>query len=187
MARNFLFDLIAPLYDRLISPRQPEDLLDVLKLPIEGKMLDASGGTGRVSAALEVSVGSMLLNDLSHPMLVQAHAKGLNTTQAQAQHLPFPENSFDRVLMVDALHHINHQKEAVMELLRVLKPGGRLVIEEPDINLFQVKLVALGEKLMLMGSHFLTPDDIKTCIEKQGYTAQIQSDGEFAAWIIVDK
>jgi len=187
MPRNILFDLIAPLYDRLISPRQPEDLLDVLKLPTEGKMLDASGGTGRVSAALEASVGSMMLNDLSRPMLVQAHEKGLKTTQAHAHHLPFPDNSFERVMMVDALHHIGHQQEAVKELLRVLKPGGRLVIEEPDINLVQVKLVALGEMLMLMGSHFLTPTQIKTCIEKQGYTAQIQSDGSFAAWIIVDK
>jgi demethylmenaquinone methyltransferase/2-methoxy-6-polyprenyl-1,4-benzoquinol methylase len=187
MPRNILFDLIAPLYDRLIAPRAPEDLLDVLKLPTQGKMLDASGGTGRVSAALEASVGIMVLNDLSQPMLVQAHAKGLKATQAQAHHLPFPAESFERVLMVDALHHIGHQKDAVREMLRVLKPGGRLVIEEPDITLFRVKLVALGEKLMLMGSHFLSPKQIKDCIEKQGYTAQIETDGEFAAWIIVDK
>ena len=187
MPRNILFDLIAPLYDRLISPRPPEDLLDVLKLPAAGKMLDASGGTGRVSAALQASVDSMVLNDLSQPMLVQAHAKGLDATQAQAHHLPFPDGSFERVLMVDALHHIEGQREAVEEMLRVLKPGGRLVIEEPDITLFRVKLIALGEKLMLMGSHFLSPKEIKACIEKLGYQAQIQSDNEFAAWIIVDK
>jgi len=44
------------------------------------------------------------------------------------------DHSFDRVLMVDALHHVVNQAETICELYRVLKPGGRLVIEEPDLR-----------------------------------------------------
>ncbi len=57
--------------------------------------------------------------------------------------------------MVNALHHVCNQQETVNELWRTLQPGGRIVIEEPDVRTFAVKLFALGEKLALMRSHFL--------------------------------
>jgi demethylmenaquinone methyltransferase/2-methoxy-6-polyprenyl-1,4-benzoquinol methylase len=62
--------------------------------------------------------------------------------QAHAERLPFPDASFDRVVVVDALHHFAHQREAVRDLLRALKSGGRLLIEEPDIHRLIVKFVA---------------------------------------------
>ena len=62
--------------------------------------------------------------------------------------------------MVDALHHVIHHADSAREMFRVLKPGGILVIEEPDIRTFGVKLIALAEKLLLMRSHFLAPDQI---------------------------
>jgi demethylmenaquinone methyltransferase/2-methoxy-6-polyprenyl-1,4-benzoquinol methylase len=62
---------------------------------------------------------------------------------------------------VDALHHVMDQAETIRELYRVLKVGGRLVVEEPDVRKFMVKLIAIGEKLALMRSHFLAPPAIE--------------------------
>lgn len=53
---------------------------------------------------------------------------------ADAQHLPFAENSAANIVMVDVLHHIEFPIVFFREALRVLKPGGRVVMVEPAIT-----------------------------------------------------
>jgi len=182
------FDLIAPIYERVIGPPDPARLRDLLQLPTGGWLLDAGGGTGRVSSSLRPLVGKLVISDLSGSMLKQAQAKdSLWPLRAHAERLPFPDEHFERVLVVDALHHFCDQRDAIRDLLGVLKPGGRLVIEEPDINRFGVKLVALAEKLALMRSHFYSPADIRDMITAHGMAARIESDDGFAAWVVAEK
>jgi demethylmenaquinone methyltransferase/2-methoxy-6-polyprenyl-1,4-benzoquinol methylase len=182
------FDFLASIYDRLIPPPDPERLARLLRLPAEGWLLDAGGGTGRVSAALFGLADHTVVSDLSPKMLRQAAAKrGLLPLRAQAERLPFPDASIDRVLVVDALHHFRDQRDAVADLVRVLRPGGRLVIEEPDLTRFAVKLVAVAEKLALMRSRFYTPEAIAEMVAASGITPSIERDGGFAAWVVADK
>lgn len=182
------FDLLAPIYDWVIGPPDPARWRELLRLPVRGRLLDAGGGTGRVSSSLRSLVDELVIGDVSQKMLVQARRKNdLQPMQARVQRLPFPDASFERVLVVDALHHFGQQPQAIGELLRILKPAGRLVIEEPDINSVAVKLVAWAEKIALMGSHFHSPAEIRDMVTAHGVAAQIQHDGRFAAWIIADK
>lgn len=182
------FDLLAPIYDLVIPPPDPERLRELLRLPIRGRMLEAGGGTGRVSSQLTSLVGTLVINDLSAPMLKEAQEKGaLHPVQSYVERLPFPDASFSRVFAVDAFHHFNEHHTALGELLRVLSPEGRLVIEEPDIKRFPVKVVALLEKLALMNSHFLSGERIRTLVAAHGLEAQIGCLSEFATCVIVDK
>lgn len=182
------FDLLAPIYDWVIPPPDPERLRELLRLPTRGRMLEAGGGTGRVSSALTSLVGALVVNDLSAPMLKEAQEKGeLLPVQSYVEKLPFPDASFSRVFAVDAFHHFNDHRAAVGELLRVLRPEGRLVIEEPDIRRFPVKVIALLEKLALMNSHFLSGERIRSLVRSHGLDAHIACISDFATCVVVDK
>ncbi|MGQ9549664.1 MAG: class I SAM-dependent methyltransferase [Roseiflexus sp.] len=182
------FDILAPVYDRLIGPPDPARLQRLLRLPTNGWLLDAGGGTGRVAAGLRPFVGGLVISDRSHQMLRRAREKEmLLPVQAQVQHIPFPDGFFDRVLVVDALHHFSDQQAAVRELARVLAPGGRLVIEEPDIHRPAVKLVALAERMALMGSTFLEPEVVCNMLAAQELNAQVAEHDRFSVWIVADK
>ena len=182
------FGFIAPFYDRVIPPPDLNRLRERLRLPSAGRLLDVGGGTGRVSAQLRHLVDEVIISDSSVSMLKQAQAKGkLQPAQAHAERLPFSNDSFDRVVVVDALHHFANQREAVGDLLRVLRPGGRLVIEEPDIHRLIVKFVALGEKVALMRSHFYTAEQIRDMIGVPVCSVVIERDGQFSVWVSVDK
>jgi ubiquinone/menaquinone biosynthesis C-methylase UbiE len=182
---NSHFNILAPFYDQVIQFSGLEKMLQVLELPHAGILLDAGGGTGRVASALRPHVGSLIVADVSWGMLSQARQKDLTATSTETEHLPFTNNSFDRVLMVDALHHVADQAETIRELYRVLKPGGRLVIEEPDLRTFAVKMIAVAEKLALMRSHFLNPNQIAKLFPSNAIV-KIEAE-ENAAWIIVEK
>lgn len=181
------FDLLAPLYDHLMSRPDAEPLARALNLPADGLLLDAGGGTGRVSRLLVPWVRGVVVCDASRGMLAQVSPGGLCTVQCHAERLPFADGAFARVLVVDALHHFSRQREALAELVRVLAPGGRLLVSEPDIGHRGVRLIALAERLALMGSRFLPPTEIAAMLAVEGIAPSIARDGGATAWIVADK
>lgn len=157
-ARYGHFNWIAPFYDRLFAGANLEELFAHLALEPGMRLLDLGGGTGRVTAGPDAGEAIVLVADPAPGMVAKARRKGLAAVRAQAEALPFATASFDRVLVVDAFHHFADQPLAAAEMVRVLKPDGRLLIAEPDFRRWPVKGVALAEKLLLMQSHFHTPE-----------------------------
>jgi len=181
------FGILSPIYDRLIRLKDPQRLLSVLELPQEGKLLDAGGGTGRIAISLCPYTSQVIIADISYQMLTQAKRKdGLKPVCTPSEKLPFPDNLFDRIIMVDALHHVENASSTVAELWRVTKPGGRIVIEEPDIRAISVKFIALFEKLILMRSHFLSPSKIADLFSFSELHPLIKTQG-YTAWIVINK
>jgi len=181
------FEIIAPFYERLIPLREPEQIIELLQPPFNGPLLDAGGGTGRVSQVLKKITPQIVVADLSEGMLHQAlHQHGLETVCSHTEKLPFPDQTFSRVIMVDALHHVCNHEQTAAEMWRVLKPRGRIIVEEPDVRLFSVKFVALFEKLAMMRSHFISPPRIAALFSDPGAVKKIEQES-FNAWVIVDK
>lgn len=181
------FGIVAPLYEKFISPAEPERLCELLELPVSGPLLDAGGGTGRVAQHLRGQGGPVIVADFSQKMLLEACRKeGIFAVRAPAETLPFEDETFPRIIMVDALHHVHSQVRTAAELWRVLQPGGRIVIEEPDVHRWGVKVMAVLEKLALMRSRILSPERIAALFA--GFPAKIRvlPDG-FEAYVVVEK
>lgn len=149
MAYNF--DTIARTYDRL--NRLMTLGLDrrwrrrATKEVVSGQwpaasVLDVACGTGDMVCNLVQRGCTVTGVDLSEEMLAIARRKtALATFQlADAEYLPFPDGSFDAVTCAFGVRNFVHLEQGLGEMLRVLKPGGRMVILElatPDSKLIR--------------------------------------------------
>lgn len=180
------FSLIAGLYNKLGKFSTSTAFLDLLSLSHEEIVLDAGGGTGRVTEAIRGQVKGAVVADISHGMLRYAVRKGLSTACTPLENLPFRSNTFDRVIMMDVLHHVFDQHKTINELWRVLVPGGYLIILEPDIHKYSVKLIAIAEKILLMRSHFLVDNKITSLFANHFTKIKVIHD-ESNIWIRAEK
>jgi ubiquinone/menaquinone biosynthesis C-methylase UbiE len=182
-----LFHWLAPFYDRIFHFCDAQQLLTLLNLEPHHRLLDVGGGTGRVASHLTRHVEQVCIIDVSLGMLIEAQTKGLCAYRGAAEHLPFPDGAFDRILIVDAFHHFHDWPRAAAELVRVLRPGGRMVIEELDIRHRVVRLIALGERLLFMRSRFYAPADLAHLFQVAGGCVTLYEDRNDAYWAVVER
>lgn len=152
------FDKIARNYDRL--NRLMSLGLDRLwrrraVRGLNGKVLDVACGTGDMIVELQKQGCSVTGIDLSEEMMAIARQKAPTATYmiADAEHLPFPDETFDAVTCAFGVRNFVHLEQGLKEMLRVLKPGGRMVILElatpdnplirPFYNLYTRRVIPL--------------------------------------------
>lgn len=141
------FDKIARTYDRLnrvmtlgLDRRWRKHAVTEL----HGKVLDVACGTGDMCVELLKRGCEVTGVDLSEEMLAIAKVKGerlkVKVEIADAENLPFEDESFDGVTCAFGVRNFVHLEQGLSEMLRVLKPGGRMVILElatPDSPLIR--------------------------------------------------
>ena len=103
------------------------------------KVLDIAGGTGDLAKAFLGEVGEsgqVWLTDINGSMLARGRDRLLDeglmpaVAQCDAERLPFPDNHFDRVSVAFGLRNMTRKEQALEEMSRVLRPGGRLLVLE---------------------------------------------------------
>ncbi|MGS0728069.1 bifunctional demethylmenaquinone methyltransferase/2-methoxy-6-polyprenyl-1,4-benzoquinol methylase UbiE, partial [Shewanella sp. 0m-11] len=105
------------------------------------KVLDLAGGTGDLTAKFSRIVGEtgqVTLADINDSMLKVGREKlrdkgivgNVNYVQANAEALPFPDNHFDIITIAFGLRNVTNKDAAIASMLRVLKPGGKLLVLE---------------------------------------------------------
>jgi SAM-dependent methyltransferase len=92
------------------------------------RLVDVGGGTGNYARALRDDGWDVLVVDRSAAMLARAAEKGLPTLEADAQHVPLPDEEADAVTMISMLHHVDDPAQGLAEARRILRPGGRLAV-----------------------------------------------------------
>jgi demethylmenaquinone methyltransferase/2-methoxy-6-polyprenyl-1,4-benzoquinol methylase len=103
------------------------------------RVLDIAGGTGDLALSFVRQAGDsgqVWLTDINESMLRRGRDKLMNqgcvvpTLLCDAEHLPFPDNYFDRVSLAFGLRNMTHKDVVLSEVKRVLKPGGKLLVLE---------------------------------------------------------
>lgn len=103
------------------------------------RVLDVATGTGDLASQFAQRVGPsglVAITDINSAMLRIGRNRLLDdgiiapAAQCNAENLPFPANSFDCVSVAFGLRNMTHKDVALAEMLRVLKPGGRLLVLE---------------------------------------------------------
>ncbi len=134
-------------------------------------ILDLAGGTGDLAvkyAKLTGEKGHVILADINASMLQvgrnQLIDKGLliDCLQVNAEHLPFADNSFDVISIAFGLRNVTDKSAALASMLRVLKPGGRVIILEfsklrvlplrPFYDLYSFKILPFLGKIVAKDS-----------------------------------
>lgn len=123
-------DLVAARQDARAAELE-EQVLAFVQPRGDERTLDVGTGAGALALALAPHVAEVVGVDVEPELLARARERApANATfqEADATRLPFPDASFDLAGTLKTLHHVHRPELAVAELVRVTRPGGRILV-----------------------------------------------------------
>jgi ubiquinone/menaquinone biosynthesis C-methylase UbiE len=186
------FDTIATAYDSWFDSRKGR-LYERLQGAALARALDARSGT----SVLEVGCGTGFWAprvipdvsdycgiDLSPGMLRFARERGLLCARADAAHLPFDDDSFDRVFAMNVLELVPDPSAVVSEMARVVRPGGRIVVG----ILSKWSWIGIARRIRksptFLPALFFTPSDVRDLLLPWG-RPRLASNGFFEPFVFL--
>ncbi|MFW5815547.1 MAG: class I SAM-dependent methyltransferase [Wenzhouxiangella sp.] len=102
------------------------------------RLLDLAGGTGDIARLAAARGAVVSIGDINRAMLsvgrermdAEGRVDGLDWLQVNAERLPFADASFDHVTITFGLRNVTYREQALAEMHRVLRPGGRVHVME---------------------------------------------------------
>lgn len=164
------------------------------------KVLDLAGGTGDLAMKMSSMVGpagQVVLSDINGSMLRRGRerlidhgiAGNVQYIQANAESLPFADNTFDCITIAFGLRNVTDKDKALRSMHRVLKPGGRLLVLEfskpvapglaPVYDVYSFKLLPLMGKFIAKDeqSYQYLAESIRMHPDQQTLKAMMQEAG----------
>ena len=99
------------------------------------RLLEIGSGLGHLAGQLE-NMFETYAADVNHWALIQSKSIALRTSlqEASAEELPFSEGAFGVVIIKHVLEHLPHPEKAILELGRIIVPGGVLIFATPNLS-----------------------------------------------------
>lgn len=149
------------------------------------RILDAGCGKGRYAALIKQHAPHAEVHavDVSEEMLRHV-PQNIQTQKATIQALPYPDAHFDLVYCVETLEHAPNPQAAIEEMIRVLRPSGRLVIIDKNIARQGTLQIETWERWFDVNelTNLLQQSNLKTQATFIGYDGR-PADGLFVAWV----
>jgi ubiquinone/menaquinone biosynthesis C-methylase UbiE len=119
--------------------RRARIILTALDIKDTESVLDAGGGDGYYSKLVsELTQAKVSLYDFDENALNSARinlkGKNIEISQGSVHQMPFPANTFDKIILTEVMEHVPYESKGFDELYRVLKPGGLLAMTVPNYN-----------------------------------------------------
>lgn len=190
---DWQFDWMAPIYDCMSFHRDWDQLFQHLDLTPEHRLLDLGGGTAQLSDRIRQRFPGMDRNiqvlDINRSMMQQGQSKPVESgfVEGRADQLPYPDESFNRVFIGDALHHMGNQEGVLREVYRVLAPGGLLVLEEFNPATWGGWCVTVLERTLRMESVFHTPTELAKLGERTGFREDHRASGSLVYYLVLSR
>lgn len=175
---NWFFNLLAPWYERVTEPlmlSSPDQVLTVMQLQGGEQILDVGGGTGQLAQAIVASAKAhVTVLDASQKMLEQvpSHPR-IHPILGVANSLPFHAETFDWVVCTTAFHLLTPHAATLSAMRRVLKPGGRIFVQDFDRAGLMGPMLTRSEALLNLGSSYLSAAELAQMMKDQGFEGRI--------------
>jgi len=145
-----------------------------------------------VLARLLVDRGAQVVGvDMSHVAVQMAREKSIDAHQVDldVDPLPFPDDSFDTVLSDSGIEHRFHVDRSLDEAVRVLRPGGRLIISLPNLVHWRCRLWLLQGRFPMVPNsptdpihiRFFTMKEAKSLLDERSVRVE-RTDGTVCLW-----
>ena len=99
---------------------------------LTGRILENGCGVGMYVQKLQAYGGQVYGLEYEFERAAEAHAYSDLIVNAAGENLPYPANSFDLILSHEVIEHVADDREAIQEMVRALKPGGRITLFCPN-------------------------------------------------------
>ena len=112
--------------------RRLQMILDAAGIRLQGRLLENGCGVGMYVEHLSPLAGEVIGLEYDFERAREARGRSDEITNAAGERLPFSQACFDLILSHEVLEHVQDDLQAVQEMVRVLRPGGRMVIFAPN-------------------------------------------------------
>ncbi len=132
--------------------------LELMPRPSPGRdrLLELGAGHCEIAQMLRRQGWQVHAADLERDYVAEAMVLGFLATRLDLNEgVPFPDGSFDLVVMLEVLEHVVRAERALEEIWRVLSPGGHLLLSTPNHAFYKSRIRALkGRPLGMEGEHY---------------------------------
>lgn len=126
-----VYDLFVDIYNRKVHEKLKKTVAE--EIGSEDRVLECACGTGMLTTVIAPLCRELIATDFSEKMLHQTRKKcrelpNVTVRFGNILELDFPDSSFDVVVAANVIHLLDEPQKALSELVRVCRPGGKLII-----------------------------------------------------------